>query len=477
MKNSKYIWIVGLAVTMAILIIPIVLFIPGEQAVADDPQANLPVRPEETSHTALLKGPFESGSDVTRACLQCHPDAAAQVMGTTHWTWESAPVQVPGHDEPVTIGKKNSLNNFCIGIQGNWTGCTRCHAGYGWEDANFDFSNGENIDCLVCHDHSGLYTKSGSGLPAEGVDLLAAAQSVGRPTRENCGTCHFNGGGGNGVKHGDLDESMYFPTDAQDVHMGRLDFQCIDCHQTVDHQIKGRALSVNMTMENQVYCTDCHSETLHEDERINAHVQSVACQTCHIPIGATKDPTKMYWDWSTAGQDLPEDPHTYLKIKGSFVYEDNFVPQYFWFNGIEDRYILGDKIDPNTITDINILSGSIVEPDAKIFPFKVHIANQPYDTVNDYLVQPKTVGDTGYWTTFDWKSAIQQGMEIVGLPFSGEYGFTKTRMFWPTTHMVQPKEDALQCADCHSENGRLDWQALGYPGDPIKWGGRSQNQP
>lgn len=477
MMNSKYIWIVGLTVTLAILIVPVVLFIPREQATADNPEANLPVRPEETSHTALLKGPFETGSDVTRACLECHPDSAAQVMATTHWTWESAPVEVPGHDEQVTIGKKNSLNNFCIGIQGNWTGCTRCHAGYGWEDASFDFANSQNVDCLVCHDQSGLYAKAASGLPAEGVDLLAAAQSVGRPTRENCGICHFNGGGGNGVKHGDLDESMYFPTDTQDVHMGSLGFQCIDCHQTVDHQIKGRALSVSMTMENQVFCTDCHSESLHADERINAHVQSVACQTCHIPNGATKDPTKMYWDWSTAGQDLPEDPHTYLKIKGSFIYEENFVPQYFWFNGVEDRYIFGDKIDPSTITDINTLSGSITEADAKIFPFKVHIAKQPYDTVYDYLVQPKTVGETGYWTTFDWESAIQQGMEIVGLPFSGEYGFAETRMFWPTTHMVQPKEQSLECADCHSENGRLDWQALGYPGDPMKWGGRFQNQP
>jgi hypothetical protein len=45
-------------------------------------------------------------------------------------------------------------------------------------------------------------------------------------------------------------------------------------------------------------------------------------------------------------------------------------------------------------------------------------------------------------------------------------------MYWPTTHMVQPAENALQCADCHGEGGRLDWQALGYPGDPLEWGGR-----
>ena len=32
--------------------------------------------------------------------------------------------------------------------------------------------------------------------------------------------------------------------------------------------------------------------------------------------------------------------------------------------------------------------------------------------------------------------------------------------------MVSPKAKALQCIDCHGKNGRLDWKALGYTGDP-----------
>ena len=28
-------------------------------------------------------------------------------------------------------------------------------------------------------------------------------------------------------------------------------------------------------------------------------------------------------------------------------------------------------------------------------------------------------------------------------------------MSWPITHMVAPKEDALSCAQCHKEKGRL----------------------
>mgnify|MGYP000666355391 CR=1 FL=1 len=38
---------------------------------------------------------------------------------------------------------KYSINNFCIGIQGNWPSCTACHAGYGWEDESFDFTYNE----------------------------------------------------------------------------------------------------------------------------------------------------------------------------------------------------------------------------------------------------------------------------------------------------------------------------------------------
>ncbi|MCB0201881.1 MAG: cytochrome C, partial [Anaerolineae bacterium] len=276
-------------------------------------------------------------------------------------------------------------------------------------------------------------------------------------------------------KHGDLDESLYFPSENIDVHMGRLNFLCTDCHQTEDHEIKGKLLGDNITISpaDQVSCQDCHQGTIHDDERINQHTDTVACQTCHVPAMALKDPTKTYWDWSTAGQDLPEDHYTYLKIKGSFEYEKDILPTYEWFNGnIAYRYLLGDTFDPSQPLNMVVPEGSIDDPSAKIFPFKLHVANQPYDTVNDILIPPRTAGEGGFWTTFDWPSALELGAQDVGLDYSGQYGFTETTMAYPTTHMVQPKENALQCNDCHSPDGRLDWQALGYPGDPMKWGGR-----
>lgn len=474
MKDFKYTPIIGLMVTALIIIVPIVLFAAPEPPAPPDPADNLPVRTSSTDHSSLLPGPYETGSEVTQACLTCHEDASYEVMQTVHWTWESEPVLLDSRDEPVTVGKANSLNNFCIGIQSNWPGCTRCHAGYGWEDDNFDFTQGDNVDCLVCHDQSRTYAKSTAGQPAEGVNLATVAQSVGVPTRENCGGCHFNGGGGNGVKHGDLDESLYFPSESVDVHMGRYDFLCVDCHQTENHQISGRALSVSLDNTNQVYCTDCHSEDLHPDARITDHIDTVACQTCHIPAGALREPTKMQWDWSTAGDPgREESAHEYLKIKGDFVYEDDFVPEYDWYNGVvSNRYILGDVIDPTQVTHMNPPDGDISDPEALIFPFKIHYAQQIYDSEYNYLIQPKTVGEGGYWTDFDWDQAARLGMEAIGLPYSGDYDFTETTMHWPLSHMVAPTENALQCVDCHGDNSRMDWEALGYYGDPMIWGGR-----
>jgi octaheme c-type cytochrome (tetrathionate reductase family) len=477
MRDHKYIWIIGLLVTFAIIIIPMLIFLPKAAGKTEDPWVNLPQRISHVDHTSLLEGPFMNGSDVTRRCLECHQDAGEEMLGSVHWTWESREYQIEGRPEPVTVGKKNSLNNFCIGIQSNWPGCTSCHAGYGWEDENFDFSESGNIDCLVCHEQTGTYVKSNSGLPAEGVDLVSVVQSVAYPDRDNCGSCHFKGGGGNAVKHGDLDEHLFNPSSEIDVHMGANDFVCTDCHQTERHEISGRSISVSLDTQNQIYCTDCHSEALHEDERINSHVQTVACQTCHIPTGAVKDPTKMYWDWSAAGQDIPEDPHTYLKIKGSFVYEGDFTPEYHWYSGIKDRYLLGDEIDPSQPTVMNPPAGDINDPNAKIWPFKVHRAKQPYDTEYNYLLQPKTVGEGGFWTDFDWDQALRLGSGVVGMDYSGEYDFAETEMFWPITHMVAPVEEVLQCNDCHGKEGRLDWSALGYPGDPITWGGRFTSEP
>lgn len=432
-------------------------------------------------HSTYIEGPFDTPQELTAQCLTCHEDVGESFLHSVHWTWESELANVPGYDAQVRLGKKNGLNNFCIGLESNWPRCTSCHAGYGWTDESFDFSDPGNIDCVVCHDNTGTYKKSpaGAGYPEKGVDLVAVGQSVGEPTRASCGSCHYNGGGGNNVKHGDLEMALNNAPRSLDVHMSPEgnNFTCVECHTAENHAIAGNAMSVSSVRTGLASCENCHSEEPHESRTLNKHSQTVACQTCHIPEFARANPTKMYWDWSTAGQDLKVEKDqygmpTYNKMKGSFVWGKNVVPEYAWYNGSSDHMINGEKIDLAKVTRISNPLGDKAEKKAKIYPFKVHRGKQIADAKNSYLLPTHLYGG-GYWDHFDWEKSVRVGAEKAGFEYSGEYTFAETEMWWKINHMVAPKEDALQCVDCHGpEETRIDWQALGYTkGDPRKFGG------
>jgi octaheme c-type cytochrome (tetrathionate reductase family) len=430
-----------------------------------------------TDHSMFITDPFNSGPEVTETCLSCHDDAARQVMATSHWTW-SLEQNVDG--KKINRGKINAINNFCVAVGSNEPRCTSCHVGYGWEDQNFDFTDQTKVDCLVCHDGTGTYKKSpaGAGNPAADVDLLQVAQSVGKSSRQACGACHFFGGGGDAVKHGDLDSSITNPSRDIDVHMATdgLNFSCSDCHSTENHNIRGHAMVVSPSGENHIGCVGCHGEEVHESKILNNHYASVACQTCHIPAFAKEVATKTSWDWSTAGQDLdvPDDEHgrkAYDKRKGHFTWGKNIQPTYAWYNGEAGAYQLGEKIDPDKVTTLNYPIGARTDPESKIYPFKVHTAKQIYDTNNMYLITPKVWGPKGdpdaYWVNFDWNKAAAAGMQVSGLEFSGEYGFAPTTMYWRINHMVAPKEQALRCTDCHGKKSDFAWSELGYSADPM----------
>ena len=445
-----------------------------------------------TDHSTLVNGPFKTGPDVTRECLQCHEKQAADFMKTVHWTWSS---RAKGEGaNAVKLGKINAVNNFCIALPSNEPRCTSCHAGYGWKDASFDFSKPENIDCLVCHDTTGTYKKfpTAAGHPTyeprefppksgkvwQPPDLAAIAKKVGRPGRDNCGACHFFGGGGDHVKHGDLDSSMARPPRTMDVHMAAdgANMACIDCHRGRDHVIPGKSLAVSMSGSGSTLdCASCHAGTPHKkNQALNRHAAKVACQACHVPTFARTLPTKVYWDWSTAGQDKPASVDqyglkTYDKQKGDFVWAKDVVPTYAWFDGSVGRVLMGEKVDPSKgVVHLNWPNGRRGEEGAKITPFKLMKGRQPYDAGTGVVAVPHLFGKGGYWDVFDWNVAVRSGMKAVGLPFEGPVGWIDTDMHWKVNHMVVPKEKALGCADCHGAKGRLDWAALGYAGDPSK---------
>jgi len=424
-------------------------------------------------HSSFFDQPFQEGPEVTRACLRCHPNAGRQLLGSTHFTWLAPPAEIPGRTGIHAVGKRNLINNFCIGITSNETMCTKCHAGYGWRDGRYDFTREENVDCLVCHDWSGSYLKGDAGLPVPGTDLRAVARSVGYPRLDNCGVCHFFGGGGMGVKHGDLNTGLTTPQAKDDVHMGLQGMLCIDCHGGREHALRGRSIAVSVDRAHSLACEDCHQRHRHQDARLDTHLAAVACPTCHIPTHAHLAPTKLAWDWSQAGDGTrPQDEHQYQKKKGAFVYGQSLVPEYRWWDGRTGRYLAGDPVDPARTTELNPPLGAKGDKKSKIYPFKVHRGKQPYDLQHEHLLTPQTTGPTGYWTTFDWDGALRQGAQQAGLAYSGQYGFVATAMYWPLNHLVRQAGQALACADCHGAGGRLDWAALGYDADPAGVGGR-----
>jgi len=437
---------------------------------------------QSEDHKEMIEGEFTTPQEITAACLSCHEETGADIQKTRHWNWLGEEFELPGHGR-TRFGKQNMINNFCVAVPSNLPRCTSCHIGYGWKDDTFDFNNPNNIDCLICHDQTGTYKKipTAAGMPFAGIDLLAVAQSVGTPTRANCGICHFDGGGDNGVKHGDLDNSLIEPTKELDVHMGGSAFTCTECHRVEKHNIMGASHGSMAQGVNHISCLDCHDVAPHEKEQLNNHVQAIACETCHIPTYGRGNPTKVWWDWSTAGQDIEvsKDEYgmpVYDKKKGSFKWDKNVQPEYRWYNGSAVYYQIGDKIESVDRLSLNRLNGSITDSDARIYPFKVMRGKQMYDAVNKYLIIPNLFGENGYWKKWDWETAYQVGMKAVNLDYSGSSDFIETELFIPVHHMVAPKEQSLACKDCHNKTeGIMDWQALGYTGDPNKEGGREKN--
>jgi len=427
-----------------------------------------------------LQQEFNTPQEVTDACLTCHNMTAQEVMKSSHWTWTRDYKMEDG--SIIKLGKKNIINNFCIGIASNETRCTSCHIGYGWEDENFDFTDSRNIDCIVCHDKTGTYKKfpTGAGYPVTEEkqfggktylppDYNVIAQNVGTPGAENCGACHFVGGGGNNVKHGDIASELVGITRDVDVHLGKdgANLSCIDCHKTTDHNISGNLYSIASIDDNRVTCNQCHTDQPHKSRNLNKHVSRIACQTCHIPEYAKLSSTKMTWGWSTAGKTKEDGSFiveydslgniTYHSQKGSFKWANNVVPEYTWFNGNASHYILGEQVDTTGPVQINTLHGDYHDKESILVPVKVHRGKQIYDPVNNTMIQAHLFGNhsAAFWKGFDWDIAAEVGMKTIGLPYSGEYSFVSTEMSWPLNHMVAPADQSLKCADCHSRDGRL----------------------
>jgi octaheme c-type cytochrome (tetrathionate reductase family) len=457
----------------------------------------------------ILQQDFVSGPDVTLACLTCHTQAAAQVQDTIHWTWEFKT------KEGEYFGKAHVINGFSFGVASNSPFCNSCHIGYSVDAEEEDYHLEENVDCLICHDQTGEYRRNTLGVRhpeieenSENVDcitcherypsnpnhpmlenldcqrchapvetLQAAAQSVAKPNRQNCGTCHFFGG--SAVKHGNLDPTLADPPFEVDVHMSKdgSDFSCVICHAAPRHSVtgsryeviardtEGAELPIPASEEDRATCESCHGLEPMKNPKLNDHVARISCQTCHIPGMAKGDfPTLVSGDWTTAGELIDGEPFVEVdengwvvfdSMNGSYTWAKDVIPEYIWFDGTVHYLVAGDVIDPTSVVEINAPGGFPDDPYSRVWPFKVYRSKQVYDSEYNTIVVPHLVGDdeAAFWNSWDWDVAIEAGMQEVGGRYSGNYAFVETVTYWPLTHMVAPIEDSLSCADCHEEGG------------------------
>lgn len=445
---------------------------------------------------------------VTATCITCHTTAADDMAKTAHWKWMGLTPNVKGKETGEVVGKKNLVNNFCVAVPSNEGRCAMCHAGYGWKDENYDFSDKTNMDCLVCHaktNYAKVKFPGGAPDPTK-TDLNLAAQSVGKPTIAACGRCHFGAGGGDNVKKGDLGSALKTITAEGDVHMGSDGQQmtCSDCHRSSSHKILGQGVHLPIS-EGRLACVDCHSDQPHTSAKLNNHSLDIACQTCHIPAFSRQQPTKMDWDWSTAGNMdrntessdtmiAGQTVQTYNWMKGDFVWGMNVRPKYAWYNGGVERITLDDQYaQAGTEADPIMLAqptATFADKDAKIFPFKVMAGRQPVYPKAKLVITPDLWGPGGFWATaktitpYDqtavdalWTTVLSAGSKIAGqvtADFTGkgtgdnQWDWAYTKMYMGINHEVAKADDALGCGDCHgADKADWDWEALGYSCDPM----------
>ncbi len=474
----------------------------GLNAPLDCKSCHYPYIPDHTGLLDIVEDVDIAG--LSGKCLSCHKNTIEDIMNSAHWKLEGHASAVSGYEEnAVSVG--NTINNYMICSSSRGYQCATCHIGFGWTDSGFDFEDSTRIDCFVCHDTTGEYRKAPNkgGMPLESVNLVQVAERVGRPGRENCGSCHFYSDGGANVKHGDLEPALVNPTADFDIHMGKFDMRCQDCHKTSNHQIAGRSMS-SPAFEGKVECKSCHGTEPHGlveslGSHLDKHTGAIACETCHIPTFAKETPTRVFIDYSKAGQDIEEKigklgKPLYEKKLGEQKWELNLIPVYRWYSGSRKTHLLGDKITSSKLVSLNYPLGDRLDPSSKISPFKIHEAVQPYDSQNNILAVP--MFQNSFWKHFDWGTAINDGMSRAGLKYSGKFDFIKTEMYTAVRHEVVPAKSSLKCVDCHSVEAvscdrchrtmkdssgmkkgtygkpRLDFRELGYRDDPAYCGSR-----
>ncbi|MEP5763768.1 MAG: hypothetical protein ABJ308_04210 [Halieaceae bacterium] len=428
----------------------------------------------------------------TQTCLECHEQEALTFFDSQHYQWRGGTPNLVNTGETEMLGKLGMINDFCTSPGGDqWIGkvfneegkvlakgCSRCHTGLGLLPASEPSREQlENMDCLICH-ASGyrrdLYATDEGAWEwrpilwqnQEGMDSVSKRISL--PDRSMCLRCHSSSGGGPNFKRGDIEYILKDPDRDHDVHMDSEgpDMWCIDCHadDTHTHKVIGRGVDMAATdrPEKRLECgTGCHAGLTHANADIDKHSARVACNTCHIPVFARDEPTDMRRDWSVVAFD---------EKKGKYQYDQDLEydvePVYAWYNGSSWAQVPGRPIRQNAKGEITMVlpQGDREDASAKIFPFKLHRGRLPV-LLEQRWVAP--VATEELYHHGDPERAVRDATRQVYGIENAEFEWMDTIRYMGINHAVPPATESLHCADCHSAGGRMDWEALGYSGDPY----------
>ncbi len=401
-----------------------------------------------------ITGPFTDAQAVTLQCLHCHAQQGADILQSSHWTWQR-PHRINAGIQ--NFAKKNDLSTFAIDVTSNPGRCMTCHISTNLLSGRHNPNSAADIDCLVCHDTTGTYRRT-LGAPENDIDLVRIAQNVGVPTPDNCLTCHGKDCGLTG-----LNNQGGF---ADDIHLKKngAALRCQKCHPSEGKHRLSRQIAVPNGKGQPAGCNSCHGASPHSWKQLDQHAKTIGCQTCHIPAYARSTPAVISWNWlpqlppSSSRQAHPSIP---FLLKNGMILASRVQPIYLWDNGSDQMYMRGDRIEPETATT---LIGPTTRDDASLIkPFAVCYATQLYDTKYRYLISPAlTSAPESLFIPADWHQIAGEGMNGLRLPYSGSYTFTTTVTLRRLNHGIAPASEALDCMDCHGQENRLSGLGLGH---------------
>lgn len=379
---------------------------------------------------------------------------------------------------------------------------------------------GADVDCMICHEQNGLYdyqtrvASISSGnitgakeaaieeakMKAQKDPLYVASYALniltplpivteihdkvnGGPRKEQCSnTCHQNE-----VSTGAVTWMAFNFSSHYDVH---ANVNCIECHETAKHQI-GRRIPLDSDNSDYVEVKSCDSQGCHEGIShggiVDAHLQTIECQTCHIPLlpggnikGVT--PVKGFsWENGVLEKTYHESNFTPILAWSKGIYNKklpmmagkdeegvklntfSLIKGVWWDEGL-DKEVLNN---PNTSSSLgNPIPPSVVKAadsdgDGKVTSAEMRSYDGNSDGMPDYPNAVLRNVDLLYQVSHNIAS-INVGMADP-LKCNDCHGASASEEL-QNIHFAQEQTDCMQC---HNITPAINWKLLGYDKDPA----------